>query len=111
MKVSEVTLNLLCQQLRENAAALSVDETEYILELKNAAVAFIQNFTGIHGVDEPDDNGRMLDDYPDLVYVLLSIVAQMYDNRQVTIDKDNLNPMVASALRLHDFNIIPKEGE
>ena len=109
MKVSEVTLSLLCQQLRENEAALSEDEKEYILELKNAAIAFIQNYDGIYGISTPDENGRMLDDYPDLVYPLLAIVAQMYDNRQMTIDKDKLNPIVASALCLHDYNIVPKE--
>lgn len=103
-------MEMLCQQLRENAAELSQSEIEYITELKNTAIAFIQHYEGIDGVDNADENGRKLDDYPDLVYVLLALVAHMYDNRQMTIDTDKLNPLVMYTLGLHDFNIVPRES-
>ena len=66
-------------------------------------------WTGIKGLDIPDVNGRMLDDYEDLVYPFMAIISFMYDNRQMTIEKDKINPIAASALNLHSFNIIPAE--
>jgi hypothetical protein len=110
MKISEVTMELLCQQLRENEEALSQSEKEIILILKDAAIRFIEDHTGIRGVDTEDENGRKLDDYEDLTYVFLACVAYMYDNRQMTVDVDKINPIAQSILSLHDFNIVPKGG-
>lgn len=102
---------MLCQQLRENEAALNESEKEYIQILYDAALSYIKSHTGINGVDEPDEYGRMLDDYPDLVYALLALVSDMYDNRQMTVSSDKVNQTVVNILAMHDFNLVPKEGE
>ncbi len=111
MKISEVTQGMILNQLRESAAALSVEDLAYIDALKEAAIAYIKDWTGIGGVDEPDEHGRMLDDYEDLVYPFMAIISFMYDNRQMTVEKDKINPIAASALNLHSFNFVVPEDE
>lgn len=109
MKISEVTQAMILNQLRENAAALSVDDLTYIEALKDASIAYIKDWTGIKGVDEADENGRKLDDYEDLVYPFMAIISFMYDNRQMTVDKDKINPIAAASLNLHSFNFVSPE--
>lgn len=109
MKISEITQDLILNQLRENEAALSDLDKAYIDSLKEATIAYIKDWTGIKSVDTPDKNGRKLDDYEDLVYPFMAIISFMYDNRQMTVEKDRINPIAASALNLHSFNIVPEE--
>lgn len=102
-----MTRSELCQQLRENEAVLSENELSYIDSLKAAAISYIKSYTGIGGVDEPDEQGRKLDDYEDLTYVLFALVSDMYDNREVSVNKDKVNPVVKGLLGIHDFNLVP----
>lgn len=111
MKISEITQEMVINQLRENEAALSESDKAYIDSLQDAAIAYIKSYTGIDGMDTPDENGRMLDDYEDLVYPFMAIVSFMYDNRQMTIDKDKINPVAMSALDLHCFNLVASEDD
>lgn len=109
MKISEITQGMILSQLRENAAALSVEDLAFIDSLKDATIAYMMDWTGIKGLDEPDTNGRMLDDYEDLVYPFMTIISFMYDNRQMTVDKDKINPIAASSLNLHTFNYVHED--
>lgn len=102
MKISEITQDLILSQLRENEAALSDIDKAYIEGLKEATIAYIKDWTGIK--DE-----QKLDDYEDLVYPFMAIISFMYDNRQMTVEKDKINPVAASVLNLHSFNIVPEE--
>lgn len=77
--------------------------------MTEAAKAFIMSWTGINGVDKPDENGRMLDDYEDLVYPFMTLITEMYDNRKMTVERDKINPTVAQMLNLHTFNYVPQE--
>ena len=106
-----MTRSELCLQLRENEQALSEQELSYIDTLKEAALAYIKSYTGINGVDSADENGRKLDDYEDLTFVLYALVSDMYDNRQIGVSKDKENPVVKALLGIHDFNLIPSESE
>ena len=103
-----MTITEISQQLRENEAALSEAEKSYILGLKDAAVAYVKSHTGIEGVENPDKNGRRLDDYEDITVAVLALISQMYDNRQMTISSDKVNPVVPMLLGIHDFNLIPE---
>ena len=103
MKISEITREMILNQLREDEAALSSEELAYIDVLKDAAISYIKEWTGISGVDTPDDNGHKLDDYDDLVYPFMAAISHMYDNRQMTIDKDNMNPVSIQILNMHSF--------
>lgn len=94
---------MILNQLREEREALSEDELTYIDSLKDTAISYIKEWTGIYGVEEPDDNGHMLDDYEDLMYPFMAAITHMYDNRQMTMDKTNLNPVSIAILNMHSF--------
>ena len=111
MKISEITQDLILSQLRENVTALNEADLAYINALKEATIAYIKDWTGIKEVSTPDENGRMLDDYEDLVYPFMAIMSFMYDNRQMTVERDKINPVAASTLDLHSFNLIPSEDK
>lgn len=111
MKISEITQDLILSQLRENVTALNEADLAYINALKEATIAYIKDWTGIKEVSTPDENGRMLDDYEDLVYPFMAIMSFMYDNRQMTVERDKINLVAASTLDLHSFNLIPSEDK
>ena len=111
MKVSELTTEIIAEHLRENPSELSETQEALIEAYQDAAVSYIQKRCNIEGVDEPDSNGRKLDDYPDITIAVLVLIADMYDNRQMTVDSDKENMTVTSILRQHDFNLVPATVE
>lgn len=97
--------------LNEEEEALSEDEISYINSLKEAAISYVKGQTGIKEIDTEDDNGRKLDDYEDLTTVVLVLVADMYDNRQYSVDKSSVNKVAESILGLYRFNLVPGESK
>ena len=109
MLVSEITVEKVLVHLREKPEALSSDEKDHIQLLLDAAIAYVKGRTGINGVDEPDSNGRKLDDYEDITDAVMVLVSDMYDNRQYSVDKSDVNRVAESILSLHQFNFLPGE--
>ncbi len=107
MKVSEITVEKLLVHLREEPEALNDTELEYIQGLLDAAIAYVKSMTGIDGIDTEDDQGRKLDDYEDITNAVMVLVADMYDNRQYSVDKASVNKVVDSIISLHRFNLVP----
>lgn len=62
------------------------------------AKSFIKNYTG--RTDEE------LDNYQDFVIVVLVLVQDMWDNRTMYVDSQNLNFVVDSILHLHSVNLL-----
>lgn len=74
-------------------------DTDNMNFLNNAIVvakAFIESWTG------QDD----LDQFSDFIIVVLVLCQDMYDNRALVIDSDNLNWIVESILGLHQVNLL-----
>lgn len=108
MKISEVTLSIMAGQLREDASELNDDEKQMIEQVMwPAAIQYIKAETGIEGVDEADQNSRRLDDYEDLTVAALCLLSDMYDNRQMAVDKTSANRTVTSILGRYRFNLVP----
>lgn len=110
MKVSELTLQTICSQIRENPEELSAAEKELIEAYKDAAISYIKTRCGIDGVEVPDEKGRMLDNYPDIAVAVLVLISDMYDNRQTTVDSKNPNKVVENIIGQHDFNLVGGAG-
>lgn len=93
-KVSEITVNDLAEYLR----IYELDENEIALlnNLLNVAKSFIKSYTG------QDD----LDKYQDFVIVTLVLVQDMYDNRTLYVDTNNLNTVVETILGMHSVNLL-----
>ena len=89
MKVSEITLENLKEYMRVDVN----DEDTFIESVLIGAKAYIKGYTGI---DEKEDLSLV-------VYVLCS---EMYDNRQYTVDKVTINPIIKSILDMHSINLL-----
>lgn len=94
-KVSEITVEDLKTYLRISDD-LSDDDKKFLKTILNSSINYIKNNTGIYDVDK----------YSDLVIVVFVLCQDMYDNRTLYVDKNNVNKVVSSILGQHDNNLL-----
>lgn len=94
-KVSQITYEDVADYLR--IAELSTTDQATLTSLIGVATTFIQNYTG-----QTD-----LDQFQDFVIVVLVLVQDMWDNRTMYVDNENLNFVVESILGMHSVNLLP----
>lgn len=94
-KVSEITVEDLKSYLRISDD-LSEDDKKFLETILNSSINYIKNNTGIDDVDK----------YSDLVIVVFVLCQDMYDNRTLYVDKNNVNKVVSSILGQHDNNLL-----
>lgn len=94
-KVSEITVEDLKSYLRISDD-LSEDDKKFLKTILNSSINYIKNNTGIDDVDK----------YSDLVIVVFVLCQDMYDNRTLYVDKNNVNKVVSSILGQHDNNLL-----
>lgn len=94
-KVSDITNIDVAEYIR------LPETTESDLTLINTLIEvskdYIRKYTG-------QDN---LDDYPDFVIVVFILCQDMYDNRTMYVDNNNINSVVESILGMHAVNLLP----
>ena len=93
-KVSDITAQDLAEYIR--IIDYTEDDLQTLNNLLNVATTFITNYTG----------RTELDDYQDFVIVVLILVQDMWDNRTLYVDKDNLNKVVETILGMHSINLL-----
>ena len=88
-KVSEITTKDIADFIRlgEVGDAEEIQLQTFLTVAKN----YVANYTAL------DD----LDEYADLVIVILILCQDMYDNRSLYIDKNNPNKVVQTILDMH----------
>lgn len=98
-KVSDITFNEVAEYLRLTEDLIE-DENNvaFITSTISIAKVFISNYTGV-----PEDE---LDNYGDLPIVVLALCQDMYDNRSLYVEDDNLNKMVETILGMHQRNLL-----
>lgn len=96
--VSQITYAEAAEYLR--LVEISANDQGTLTAMINAAKAFISSYTG-RTVEE-------LNDYPDFVIVVLILVQDMWDNRTLYVDNDNLNKVVEAILGMHSVNLLPQ---
>lgn len=94
-KVSEITVEDLKSYLRISDG-LSEDDKKFLETILNSSINYIKNNTGIDNMDK----------YSDLVIVVFVLCQDMYDNRTLYVDKNNVNKVVSSILGQHDNNLL-----
>ena len=94
-KVSEITVEDLKSYLRISDD-LSEDDKKFLKTILNSSINYIKNNTGIDDMDK----------YSDLVIVVFVLCQDMYDNRTLYVDKNNVNKFVSSILGQHDNNLL-----
>jgi hypothetical protein len=98
MKVSEITNKELADYLRLEYATLTDAEKTELDTLLSVAKAFILSYTGL--------DAATVDLHPDFVIVIYILVQDMYDNRTLYVDKNNLNKVVDTILGMHSINLL-----
>jgi hypothetical protein len=93
--VSEVTVTNVAEYLR-------LEEGEYsealLTSLLNTVKEFIKSYTGL--TDEE------IDEHEDFYIVVMILCQDMYDNRSMYVDKNNLNKVVETILGMHSVNLL-----
>lgn len=95
-KVSQITPEDLATYIR--LGELSEDDVNTLKTIKNVVTAFIKAYTG--------QSEEGMDDCPDFVAVVFIMSQDLWDNRTLYVDTQNLNFAVKSILDLHSVNLL-----
>lgn len=95
--VSDITSQDVADYLR--LPEVTASDQNLLNSLIEIAKAFILKYTGI----AQDD----LDNYQDFVIVVFVLCQDMWDNRTLYVDKNNLNYVIESILGMHSVNLLP----
>lgn len=98
MKVSEIKLSDICRQIRADEAYLTEDDRQHLVILQKAAVEYVKGYTGL------DD--AAIDAHEDITIAVLVIISDMYDNRQMNVDKSSVNRVVDTILGMYCVNLL-----
>jgi hypothetical protein len=94
--VSQITASDVAEYLRITDA--TQEDTNTLNTLLTVAKAYIGEYTG-RTIQE-------LDNYKDIISVLLILCQDMWDNRTLYVDSSSVNKVVESILGLHSVNLL-----
>lgn len=94
MKLSEVTWEAVAEfaRLPDEAEGLSP------AAMLAAAREYVLSYTGL--------DATTADEYESLAIAAMVLCADMYDNRNMTVEKGNVNQTVQSILDMHSVNLV-----
>ena len=94
MKISDISLETVKDYLKvEN----DIEDT-LIDNILTASKSLIRNYTGL--TDEEIDKKE------DITLAVLVLANEMYSNREYTVEKNILNPVITSILDMHSMNLL-----
>lgn len=95
-KVSEITTTDIAEYC--HIAEVTTSETDFLTSCLDAAKAYICKYTGL--------TADKLDLHSDFVIVVYVLCEDMYDNRTLYTDNQNVNKVVENILSLHSINLL-----
>ena len=95
-KVSDITPQDLAEYLR--IPDPSSDDITTLNNLLIVAKVYVGEYTG-RTIQE-------LDDFKDVIICILILVQDMWDNRTLYVETNNVNKVVTSILNLHSVNLL-----
>lgn len=95
-KVSEITPQDLADYIRITEP--DTDDLNTLSTLLTVAKVYVGEYTGRTIED--------LDNYKDIIIVVMILVQDMWDNRTNYVDSDNPNKVVESILGMHSVNLL-----
>ena len=98
MRASEIALKDICRQIRTEEAYLTEEDRQYLEILLPAAMDYVKGYTGL--------NEAAIDTHEDITIAVLVLISDMYDNRQMTVDKNNVNRVVDTILGMYCVNLL-----
>ena len=99
MKVSELTIPIIANYCRIMDDDVSDSENLSLEAMKIAAISYARSYTGLSDLD--------MDRHEDITIAILTLIADMYDNRSMTVDKNNVNRTAEVILSMHAKNLLP----
>lgn len=102
MKVSEITVSDVVEYSRLEPGEYTDTQISVLLD---TAKIFISKYTGIP-ITSTDTTIKTLDEYEDFYIVVMALCQDMYDNRSLYVDKNNLNKVVDTILGMHSINLL-----
>jgi hypothetical protein len=94
--VSQITPQDLADYLR--ICEPTTDDLNTLSTLLTVAKVYVAEYTGRTIQD--------LDNYRDIIIVVMILVQDMFDNRTLYVESDNVNKVVESILNLHSVNLL-----
>lgn len=94
--VSQITASDVAEYLRITDA--TTEDLNTLNTLLTVAKEYVSQYTGREIQD--------LDNYKDIVIVVLILCQDMWDNRTLYVDSSNVNKVVESILGLHSVNLL-----
>lgn len=95
-KVSDITTQDIADYIR--LIEVTQQDTNTLNTLLTVSKSYIMQYTG--------RTEEELDNYPDFVIVVLILCQDMWDNRTLYVDSNNVNKVVESILGLHQVNLL-----
>jgi len=94
--VSQITAQDLADYIR--IYEVTQDDLNTLNTLLTVAKNYVVNYTG--------QTIESMDTYQDIIIVILILVQDMWDNRTLYVDSNNVNMVVDSILGLHSVNLL-----
>ena len=94
MKISDINIDTVKEYLRID----NDYENTLLNNLLNACKSFVVSYTGL---DLTELNAK-----EDVALAILVLINEMYSNREYTVDKDTLNPVISSILNMYCVNLL-----
>ena len=66
--------------------------------LKKAAIEYTKSYTGLSDAE--------LEEHEDITIAVLVLISDMYDNRQMYVDRNNTNRVVDTILGMYSKNLL-----
>ena len=101
-KLSDIKVQDIAEYLR--IGEVSESEASQLDTFLTVAKNYCASYTGIPL--EAESGKESLDDFPDVVIAVYVLVQDMYDNRSMYVDSNNVNRVVQTVLDMHTRNYL-----
>ena len=99
MKVSELTIPIIANYCRIMDDDVSDSENLSLEAMKIAAISYARSYSGLSDLE--------MERHEDITIAILTLIADMYDNRSMIVDKNNVNRTAEVILSMHAKNLLP----
>lgn len=99
MKVSELTIPIIGNYCRIMDDDVSDSENLSLEAMKIAAISYARSYTGLSDSE--------MERHEDITIAILTLIADMYDNRSMIVDKNNVNRTAEGILSMYAKNLLP----
>lgn len=100
MKVSELTIPVITNYCRIMDDDVTDSENLSLEAMKIAALSYARSYTGLSDLE--------MERHEDITIAILTLIADMYDNRSMIVDKNNVNRTAEVILSMHAKNLLPR---